>query len=91
MRFSHYKAVLEGYQEHLFDLKCIAVYQGYWTGYYSNSKHPKPLSVIFSSLMREHKKAKKDRSNTTRKPSVGIDVDVESFLEKERKLKSINK
>ena len=87
MNLPMYRSVVEGYQEHLFDLKCLAVYQGYWTGYYSNSKHPKNLSSVLSSLMREHYKAKKKAKGHISKPAV--DVDVESFLVKERQLKSI--
>lgn len=80
-------AVIEGYQEHLFDLKCLSVYQGYWAGYYSNSRHPKPLSSVLSSLAREHKKAKKQNTNSkAKKPRP--DVDVAKFLEREQKFKA---
>lgn len=86
MNLPMFIAVIEGYQEHLFDLKCIAVYQGFWTGYYSNSKHPKNLSSILTSLQREHNKAKKRKKNKVAKPAV--DVDVEQFLERERQFKA---
>lgn len=81
------QAVIEGYQEHLFDLKCISVYQGFWAGYYSNSKHPKPLGTVLNQLLREHKKAKKQNSrNQMQKPKP--DVDVAAFLEREKRFKA---
>ena len=86
MNLVTYSAAVEGYQEHLFDLRCIAVFQGYWAGYYGNSKHPKSLSTVLSSMMREHKKAKKAKNGNVSKPKV--DVDVDAFLQKEQKLKA---
>ena len=75
-------AVIEGYQDHLFDLKCIAVYQGFWAGYYGNAKKPKPLSSVLSTLHKDHLKHKK-KKGTISKPRE--EVNVEQFLERERK------
>lgn len=77
------QACIEGYQDHLFDLKCLAIMQGYWAGYYGNSKKPKPLSQVLSAINREHQNAKKSKHQHTQKP--GLDVDVDAFLAKERR------
>lgn len=79
-------AFIEGYQEHLFDLKCIAVYQGYWAGYYSKAKKPMQLSAVLNRLLSEHRKASKKKKG--KKPSPLTDVDVDAFLERERNFKS---
>ena len=87
MSLTTFCAVIDGYQEHLFDLKCISVYQGFWAGYYGNTKRPKPLSTVLSSLLKEHVKAKQARrGNKPEKPRP--DVDVTAFLERERAFKS---
>ena len=87
MNLPTYCAVVEGYQDHLFDLKCISVSQGFWAGYYSNAKRPKPLQSILNTMLQEHQKSKKRRSrNQLNRPKP--EVDVETFLERERKFKA---
>lgn len=87
MNLPTFCAVVDGYQEHLFDLKCISVYQGFWAGYYGNAKRPKPLGTVLNSLLKEHKKLKQKQSrNKPNKPRP--EVDVEAFLERERKFKA---
>lgn len=85
MNLDTLQAYIEGYQDHLFDLKCIAVFQGFWSGYYSNSKKPKSLTSILNTLNKEHLNAKKKQqgASTISKPSVEVDVD--AFLARERK------
>lgn len=78
-------AYIEGYQDHLFDLKCIAVYQGFWTGYYSNTKKPKSLTTVLTTLHKDHLKSKKRRSKNTDISKPREEVNVEQFLERERK------
>lgn len=85
MNLDTLKAVIEGYQERLFDQRCMAVHQGYWAGYYMGAKRAKPLQSILEMLIREKAKAKHAKGSTVSKPN--IDVDVEAFLEKERRLK----
>lgn len=80
-----FRACVDGYQEHMFDLKCIAVTQGFWAGYYSKAKRPKPLSTILQDLLKSHSRSK--QSKEVRKPNVAVDVDVEAFLEQERRFK----
>lgn len=87
MNLPTFCAVVEGYQDHLFDLKCISVSQGFWAGYYGNSKRPKPLKTILNTMLQEHQKLKKRRSRN--QPSgPKPEVDVEAFLERERKFKA---
>ena len=78
MSLPQFKAVMQGYEDHLFDLKCLTVYAGYWAGYYSNAKRPKPINVILQELFRSHKKVQKKST-----ASVRPDVDVEAFLRQE--------
>lgn len=73
------KAVIKGYSDHMFDLQLIAVHQGYWSGYYSRAKKPKSLETILKKLF----KAKEKSEDKNHKKKVE-DVDVESFLAKER-------
>ena len=80
MSLEHFKAVMQGYAEHLFDLKCLTVYAGYWAGYYSNSKRAKPVATILEELNQAHRKRKHKRKTGT-----VPDVDVEAFLEQERR------
>lgn len=84
MNLDTFRACAEGYQDHLFDLKCVAVFQGFWAGYYGNAKKPKSLSTVLSTLNREHLNAKKKQGGSAiTKPSMEVDVD--AFLELERK------
>lgn len=70
------RAVIQGYQDHLFDLKCLTVYAGYWAGYYSSAKRPKPVGTILQELLNSHKRAE---GHSLQKP----EVDVEEFLRRE--------
>lgn len=63
----------------MFDLKCLTVYIGYWTSYYTNTKRPKNLSVILQELFDSHKNSKKKKQSSVVKP----DVDVDAFLLRE--------
>jgi len=74
------KAVIKGYSDHIFDLQLVAVHQGYWSGYYSRAKKPKNLETILKKLF----KAKEKSTESPYKQKKVEDVDVESFLAKER-------
>lgn len=74
------KAVIKGYSDHIFDLQLVAVHQGYWSGYYNRSKKPKNLDIVLKKLF----KAKQKNENSYYKQKKVDDVDVESFLAKER-------
>lgn len=76
LNFPQLKAVLQGYQDHLFDLKCLMVYAGYWAGYYSSAKKAKPIGTILQELLNSHKRSRKGKEALP-------DVDVEAFLKRE--------
>lgn len=80
MSLDMFKAVVKGYSDHIFDLQLVAVHQGYWSGYYNRAKKPKNLEAILKKLF----KAKEKSEDSTYKQKKVEDVDVESFLAKER-------
>ena len=81
MSLPQFKAVIQGYEDHLFDLKCLTAYAGYWAGYYSSSKKPKPLSAVLKDLVENHRKSKKKKINATNASKPEVDVD--EFLRRE--------
>jgi hypothetical protein len=80
MSLDMFKAVIQGYSDHIFDLQLIAVHQGYWSGYYNRAKKPKNLESILRKLF----KSKEKEDAKPHKQKKVEDVDVESFLAKER-------
>lgn len=80
MSLDMFKAVVKGYTDHIFDLQLVAVHQGYWSGYYNRAKKPKGLDAILKKMF----KAKEKDENKHHKQKQFDDVDVESFLAKER-------
>ena len=80
MSLDVFKAVIQGYTDHMFDLQLVAVHQGYWSGYYNRSKKPKSLESILKKLFKAREKS---RDGDYRQKKVE-DVDVESFLAMER-------
>lgn len=80
MSLDMFKAVVKGYSDHVFDLQLIAVHQGYWSGYYNRSKKPKNLGTILKKMFN----AKEKTEESPCKQKKVEDVDVESFLAKER-------
>ena len=87
MSLPMFKAYVEGYQDHLFDLKCLAVYQGFWAGYYGNAKKPKPVASVLDALSREYQRLKQKQNKDAKvdKPNVDIETEVQKFLEMERR------
>lgn len=77
------QAYIDGYQEHLFDMQCLAVHQGYWAGYYQ-SKKPKSASTILEKMVRDHNRALK-REKSKGKSIPKPEVDVDKFLQLETK------
>ena len=80
MSLDMFRAVIQGYSDHIFDLQLIAVHQGYWSGYYSRAKKPKGLESILKKMF----KAKEKREDKPYKQKKVDDVDVEKFLAMER-------
>lgn len=82
MSLPMFNACVAGYSEHIFDLQLLTVHTGFWAGYYSNSKKPKKLGAVLKSII-------KNKESASKKPSQCHvpDVDVEAFLEQERRFK----
>lgn len=80
MSLDVFKAVIEGYSDHIFDLQLVAVHQGYWSGYYNRAKKPKSLETILRKMFN----AKEKDKNKSRNHNKVEDVDVETFLARER-------
>lgn len=74
------RAVIRGYTDHIFDLEIVAVYQGYWSGYYSRAKKPKTTKTIIEKMFRS-----KEKNSKTSKQTPAEEVDVETFLAREQK------
>nr|DAT31928.1 MAG TPA: hypothetical protein [Caudoviricetes sp.] len=75
MSLDVFQACARGYADHIFDLQLVGVQQGYWAGYYSSAKKPKPLKYIMDKLFKARRKGEHD-AQTVEKP----DVDVDAFL-----------
>ena len=80
MSLDVFKAVIQGYSDHIFDLQLVAVHQGYWSGYYNRAKKPKNLESIIKKMF----KAKEKKDTAPYKQKKVEDVDVEGFLAMER-------
>ena len=74
------QAYVKGYSDRLVDQQILALQSGYWSAYYSSSKHPKPMSKIAETIVERHRKAEEKSKGSINKPA----VDVEAFLETER-------
>lgn len=75
MSLDVFQACVKGYTDHIFDMQLVGVQQGYWAGYYSSAKKPKPLKTIIDKLFKAHVRGVQ-HSQATEKP----DVDVDAFL-----------
>ena len=71
-------ACMEGYNDRLFDQQLLTAHIGFWSGYYNNSKHPKPLNSVLTSMLKSKNKKNQKHVDT---------VNVAEFLEKEQKFK----
>ena len=76
MSLDMFRAVIQGYSDHIFDLQLVAVHQGYWSGYYNRAKKPKNLETILKKLFKA-----KEKDNKHKKAE---DVDVDTFLAREQ-------
>lgn len=78
-----FQACVLGYSDSLFDRQITAIQTGYWAAYYTNSKHPKSLASLIQDMTRKRQlsEVKALGSKSVSKP----EVDVESYLEMERK------
>ena len=87
MSLDVFRAVVRGYNDHIFDLQLLAVQQGYWSGYYNRAKKPKSLEAVLKKMFKTKSKdtQKKSQSEIT-------EEDIETFLQREQlRLSRINK
>lgn len=68
-------AVVAGYSDRLIDAEISSVMTGYYTGHYTNSKHPKKPLIFIKKIYENHKKADKKR----RKKTCVAEPDVERY------------
>ena len=61
MTLWQYNACLEGYYDHIVDLRTVAVEQGYYSAYYSNTKRPKPVNTVIENMRKQSKKQSTDK------------------------------
>ena len=80
MSLDMFKAVIQGYSDHIFDLQLVAAHQGYWSGYYNRAKKPKSLDTVLKKLLR----TKEKNTEKSHKQEKVDDVDVEAFLAMEQ-------
>ena len=78
MSVDTYDACVEGYKDKLFDQQILAIQQGFWTGYYMGSKHPKSPDAIATSMIKD-----RDRDSSATTQPKATEVDVEAFLQRE--------
>ena len=83
MSLDVFQAYVRGYGDRLTDQQIVALQSGYWSAYYANAKHPKPMHMIAEDIMKRHKQEDAKKLSAP-KP----DVDVEAFLAMEAKFQS---
>lgn len=69
-------AMIEGYEDRLFDQQLLQVHGGFWSGYYTGAKRPKSLKAIITKMVKQKDQPKSAHADT---------VDVEAYKEMERK------
>lgn len=74
MSLDTFNACIEGYEDKLFDIQLTAVHSGFWSGYYTNSRHPKPVKHMIETLIRARNKSPQQHAD---------EVDVEEFQRRE--------
>ena len=79
-----FKACIQGYTDHIFDMQLLGVQTGYWAGYYSRAKKPKQVKTVIDGLLRNRQRDEKRSAKGVQAPA----VDVEGFLAMEEKFKS---
>lgn len=52
LTFWQVQAAILGYQNHLIDLRCVAVEQGYYAAYYANAKRATPVQKIIERILK---------------------------------------
>ena len=74
------QAVIDGYSDRTTDQVNVAVWSGYYSGYYTRSKHPKKPTDIIKKLIDLTSKRKKKSDQAA---SVDINEEIEKFAARE--------
>ena len=64
----------------MFSMQLYSVYNGYWSAYFTNSKHPKSVDSIIKKMSKEYSSQEKVKKVTAAEP------DVATFIELDKKL-----
>lgn len=56
MNLDMFNAVVEGYEDRVFDQQLLEVHGGFWSGYYMGAKRPKPLKTIIEKMVKQKNK-----------------------------------
>ena len=72
------QAVIDGYSDRVLDHTCIAVWSGYYSAYYSGSKHAKKPSEIIAKMQNMNTK-RTDMSSSDQ----NINSEIERFAERD--------
>lgn len=68
-------------------MQLLQVHAGYWSGYYTNSRHAKSIKDVTNKMVRE-----KEKATSKYKQKHADEVDVEAFLAREQSfLERLNK
>lgn len=78
MNLAIFRSCVAGYSDRLVDAQSLAVIAGFWSGYYSNARRPKPLKTILEKMQRSVGRTKSTHAS---------DVDVEEFKRREAAFK----
>lgn len=77
MPFWQFRAVIDGYQNQIDNMAANSIWTGFWSAYYnSTSKLKKSPQSLIKALRKKATKAKQQHVDN---------VDVDAFLERERK------
>ena len=74
------QAVIDGYSDRTTDQVNVAVWSGYYSGYYTRGKHPKSPTDIIKNLL---KLASKHKTKTPKTAPVDINDEIAKFAERE--------
>lgn len=80
------RAVIQGYQDHMFDQQCNAVMNGYWTGYYLGAKRAKPPAKILNEML-QAKQHGQNYEQYQKQQQEDMDARVKQFQEREERLR----
>lgn len=79
MSLDVFMACVQGYSDRLIDQQQLAVYTGFWSGYYASpGKRKKPLKSVIEMI---------DKTRQQEKVKKAPELDIETFLKREERRK----